>query len=124
MLATRVIGRFLKKKVLSNRQPHVIFCPGMGGNGHSATAYAIWQEFKVWFASWTDFADGGQAYMEYEDTAKPKDHPGGSPHLKPEKVRALKEMIRSSSDPVILLGFSAGAYLCMKTALELESEGG
>jgi pimeloyl-ACP methyl ester carboxylesterase len=102
----------------------IIFCPGMGGKGHSAKAYNLWLKFDLWFDSWTDFAQGGQEYMKYKVSTGQRELLAGAPQLKDNKVEELCEMVRASRAPTVLFGFSAGAYLCLRAALVLQDHAG
>ena len=124
----RDLGRYLKASLGQATTVHVIFVPGMGsGKRHSDQAYTLWQQLNVWFESWTTFARGGQDFTSYVPEIAPKLHPGGLPVLSTEKKEELKDMVREKRRhgiPVVLLGFSAGAYMCLTVAKELEPEMG
>ena len=79
LIDARGLGRVIRR-ACPRACPHVVFLPGMGGNKHSSVAYNIWQEFRVWFSDWTDFAAGGQEFCEYDDSQHACAlHPGGQP---------------------------------------------
>ena len=123
LIDARGLGRVIRR-ACPRSCPHVVFLPGMGGRNHSSVAYSIWQEFRVWFSDWTDFAAGGQEFCEYDDgPTSCVLHPGRKPVLNQQKINELKCLVINSADPVVLFGFSAGAYLAMKTAQELERDG-
>ena len=122
----RDLGRFLKRSLGQATTVHVIFVPGMGsGKRHADQAYTLWQQLNVWFETWTTFGRGGQDFTSYVPETAPKLHPGGMPILSTAKKEELKDMVRekrSQGTPVVLLGFSAGAYMCLTVAQELEPE--
>ena len=69
----------------------------------------------------------GQDFMEYEESADARRvHPAGRPKLKRDWIDELKNLITqrdANAPPVVLLGFSAGAYMTMRAAMELCNEG-
>ena len=80
----------------------------------------------MWFRQWRTFARGGQEFNSYRVEQRPRTHPAGLPTLDRAKVDELKAMVttRPETDPpVLLVGFSAGAYLVMTAARELRAEG-
>ena len=106
------VRRFLKKELNYPRRVAIIVCPGMGGNGHQDQAYTMWGNLNMWFDEWITFANAGDEFMNYDLKSGRKDHPGGKPELKMNKVEELKQLIRDRplyASPVILWGFSAGA---------------
>ena len=107
------------------RPLHVIFCPGMGGSTHHDQFYRLWQGLNVRFASWTSFAAGGGSYIEYDD-ADISLHPGGRPLVLGDSIERLLTLMRTyhQADHVLLVGFSAGAYLALRAAQALEAAPG
>ena len=99
----------------------------MGNGGrHQDAAYSMWGQLSFRFDEWITFGRGGQDYMEYDDKEGRKNHPGGKPLPKREKVEELKALIKTrhaEASPVVLIGFSAGSYLAMTVALELDRDG-
>jgi hypothetical protein len=95
----------------------------MGGRTHADEFYSLWQGLNVRFASWTSFAVKGQEYIEYdkEDVAV---HPGGRPLVKGGSIERLLTLMRTfdQAHHVLLVGFSAGAYLALKTIQAMEAE--
>ena len=124
MLSGSRIGRALRQSLGYPDKVDVIFCPGMGnGCRHQDQAYALWQNFRVWFSNWHTFAAGGQDFTKYIISPL---HPGGMPQVDAEQLHALKRMVsdRAADDkPVVLFGFSAGANLVLTAARELEEDG-
>jgi len=119
------VRRLLRKELNYPRRVAIIFCPGMGGNGHQDQAYTMWGNLHMRFDEWITFADAGGEFMDYDVKIGKKSHPAGKPELKRHKVEELKQLIidrPTHASPVILLGFSAGAYLAMRVAMELEKE--
>ena len=119
------VRSYLRASLGRPRQVAIIFCPGMGGNGHQDQACTMWGQLNMWFDEWITLANAGDGIMEYDVKDGRKDHPGGKPALILNKVEELKQLIRDRpvyASPVILWGFSAGAYLAMRVAMELEKE--
>ena len=116
------LGRVLKTH--ARGQPmNIIFCPGMGGGGHADAFLHLWQGVHLQFASWTSFAAGGQEYVEY-DNSDVALHPGGRPVIIGDSIGRLLALIRtfSKDEHVLLVGFSAGAYLTLRTIQEMETQ--
>ena len=105
----------------------VVFCPGMGnGDGHSWQAWQLFKLLGISHNRWENFCSGGQDFCEYKTEARPRTHPDAIPELIPEKMAALKHLLASrepGAPPVILVGFSAGAYLAMTAVRSLRAEG-
>ena len=81
---------------------------------------------KVYCREWRTFTRGGQDFDWYRVEAAPRTHPARLPTLDAAKLDELKELVRERTDhdiPVVLVGFSAGAYLAMTAARELLAEG-
>jgi hypothetical protein len=102
------------------RLTHIIFCPGMGGHHHPDQFFRLWQSIGMWFSTWHTFASGGSDFMAYDD----QDillHPGGRPNIVAGSIGRLLALISSydPADHVLLVGFSAGAYLILKTVQEM-----
>ena len=101
----------------------VIFCPGMGnGRRHGDQAYAFWQELDLYYDEWVNFANGGQDFNVYDAECPPREHPSGLPRLDESEVTRLKDLVLGSTVPCVLFGFSAGAYLCMRVAMDLADD--
>ena len=104
------------------RPLHVIFCPGMGGSGENQDDfYTLWQSLHIHFASWKSFAAGGSSFIQYnhEDTSL---HPGGRPLVLGDSIERLLALVRTyhHADHVLLVGFSAGAYLTLRSVQAME----
>lgn len=123
------IGHYIRRQLFPqklgrrNERVHVIFCPGMGnGARHENKFYRFWQELNLYYEDWTTFAEGGQVFTEYEAEEAPRQHPAGLPRVKADEQQRLQDLVSQSSAPVLLVGFSAGANLVMRTALKLEED--
>ena len=105
----------------------VVFCPGMGnGDNHSWQAWHLFTLMGIKCNNWQDFSNGGQDFCMYKTESCPRTYPDALPKLKPEKLAALKHLLASrepEAPPVILVGFSAGAYLAMAAVRSLRAEG-
>ena len=121
------IGRYLRRSLGDAKEVDVIFCPGMGnGDRHADQIYTFWGNLRIWFRQWHTFARGGQEFNAYRVEPCPRTHPAGLPTLDRAKVDELKAMVVTRLDtdpPVLLVGFSAGAYLVMIAARDLRTEG-
>ena len=101
---------------------NIIFCPGMGGRTDCDAFYRLWQGVHLQFASWTSFAEIGDEYVEYDGDGGL--HPGGRPGIIGDSIGRLLALIRtfSKDEHVLLVGFSAGAYLALRTIQEMETQ--
>jgi hypothetical protein len=109
------------KKHADGRPMHVVFCPGMGGSNDPDAFFTLWQSLNVRFASWNSFAAKGQEYIEYND-ADIALHPGGRPLVLGDSIQRLVALVRTyhHADHVLLVGFSAGAYLTLRAVQAME----
>ena len=122
------IGAFVRRVVRGfGKDEHfgvnVIFCPGMGnGHRHNQNVWYIWRLLGMQYDNWTRFGNGGQDYMDYVEGTGGRELLGGTPLLKEEKLCELCELIKGQcvEKPVVLIGFSAGAYLCMRAAIRMK----
>ena len=121
------LGRYLRRSLGAPREVDVVFCPGMGnGRRHEDHVWSFWGALRIWFRQWHTFASGGQEFNSYQLEPAPRTHPCGLPVLDRAKVEELKALIANRAEeepPVVLLGFSAGAYLALTAARELRAEG-
>ena len=94
------------------------------GNGvaHDNQVYGLWQHLGIYYDDWQLFASGGQEFTTYDMGEAPREHPGGKPIVTPSEQERLEDIIRYSTRPVVLIGFSAGANLAMRTAIALKAE--
>ena len=96
------------------------------GSSHERQAWTFWGALRIYFREWHTFASGGQEFNTYRLEAAPRTHPCGLPVLDRDQVEKLKALIANRAEeepPVIVLGFSAGAYLGLTAARELRAEG-
>ena len=109
------------KKHAGGRPLHVVFCPGMGGGADPDAFYSLWQNLNVRFTSWTSFADRGGDFVQY-DVADIALHPGGRPLVVGDSIQRLMALVRTyhHADHVLLVGFSAGAYLTLRAVQTME----